>query len=130
MQEYIRVSFWYWFLLLVKLVLQAQPVHDPCSDGSYGLGCALACRCFARGTRSCDPISGSCDCNEAWMGELCDGKDAITHSGLARNPIPVLHDRTSTRTYCCAISDLVGNSGRAGSCSCRWSCFLSSWYLL
>ena len=49
--------------------------HDPCPDSSYGLGCALACECFTSGTRSCDPISGSCDCNEQWMGELCDGKE-------------------------------------------------------
>lgn len=56
--------------------------HESCPDGAYGLGCALMCECFTRGTMSCDPTDGSCDCNEMWMGELCEGKNYYKHLDL------------------------------------------------
>ncbi len=72
--------------------------HDSCPDGSYGLACALTCPCFDSGTRSCDPISGSCDCNDLWMGELCDGKDSYLTHYLLKCTLPVVIEAPTAPT--------------------------------
>ncbi|XP_066282421.1 proto-oncogene tyrosine-protein kinase receptor Ret-like [Branchiostoma lanceolatum] len=41
-----------------------------CSSGTFGLNCSMSCYCQNNAT--CDPVNGSCICNEGQSGEFCE----------------------------------------------------------
>ncbi|KAJ8045471.1 Protein draper [Holothuria leucospilota] len=44
----------------------------PCKEGFFGQDCAFECRCIHGTSHNCNPVDGSCDCLDGWMGQDCD----------------------------------------------------------
>ena len=43
-----------------------------CPEGNWGDNCTQTCSCNTANTRTCDIVSGTCDCLDGWTGDSCD----------------------------------------------------------
>ena len=63
-----------------------------CPDGLYSDGCRLSCQCV--NSPPCDRVTGSCQCNDGYMGQICDKKCVNSWGPDCVNPCQCMNGGT------------------------------------
>ena len=84
-----------------------------CPFSLYGYYCQSQCSCIYHHTRSCDVVTGDCDCLQGWAGSTCEISTALEGTNRTATGLPHLTDARveSSPSSTVDLSSLVLSAG-------------------